>query len=737
MRRFLTVFFVLFLFSKVNAQAQLRGKVVDEQGSPLSEAFIYFPELGRGTLSAEGGQFHLDNLPEGPITVQCSFIGYGTFLDQVPSNEQHLRIQLISSAIETEEVVVSGGAASAQHENAVKIEVLAVKDMQVGGALSTMQALTKVPGVDMMAMGPGVAKPVIRGLSMNNILTLNNGFRVENYQYGEHHPLGIDASSVERVEIIKGPASLLYGSDAIGGVVNFIKTRPAPVGTSEAFYTATTHSNSMGLEQSVGYSTAGKNLSGALVMGNKSHSDYLQGGGDFVPNTRFNERVLNGQLGYTTKRSSHRFFYDLFNQDLGMSVEEAAALNLERGRTNENWFQDLSYQMLSTKNTWYTGGGLLEANAALQRAHRSLVTEELDPNVEMRLNTMNTELKWNRRVNERSNFTLGVQNMFQDNANLNNRTAQFLPNATTAATGLLATAQHYFNEHTQVQWGARFDANSIQTKALGTPGDFNYRDSISRTYANFNGSIGMTHNIDHRWVLRANLARGYRAPTLYELTTHGLHGNQYEMGNPDLVAQNALELDASVHYHADFISFDAALFRNDIANYIFSEHSEDTTPTGLEIVKFEQADALLYGGEAGLHVHPKALPWMHAEATYAAVIATVEGDEFLNFVPANKIRYEWAAELGPQKNPWELSAFGLYAFAQNRAGHHESPTEAYHIIGLSVRKNWAWNSRTVETALSISNLFDTQYFDHLSALKPLGYYNTGRNISLNIRVPIL
>ena len=143
----------------------------------------------------------------------------------------------------------------------------------------------------MIAKGQGVSKPVIRGLSMNDVLVMNNGVRIENHQFSENHPLGIDDNDVERIEIIKGPASLLYGSDAIGGVINFIKEKPAPVGKILGGYRIQLHSNTLGMNNSIGLKGASKNLFGGFRFGNKTHADYLQGGGDYVPNSRFNEIV--------------------------------------------------------------------------------------------------------------------------------------------------------------------------------------------------------------------------------------------------------------------------------------------------------------------------------------------------------------------------------------------------------------------------------------------------------------
>ena len=127
----------------------------------------------------------------------------------------------------------------------------------------------------MISKGSGVAKPVIRGLSMNDILVLNHGVRFENYQYSSHHPLGIDEFGIEGVEVIKGPASLLYGSDAIGGVINFIKEKPAPIGTVTGDYNMALYANSLGMTNNLGIKGSGKNFFAGVRVGQKTRNNFV------------------------------------------------------------------------------------------------------------------------------------------------------------------------------------------------------------------------------------------------------------------------------------------------------------------------------------------------------------------------------------------------------------------------------------------------------------------------------
>ena len=172
-----------------NAQNKITGKITDQDNLPIVGANIFVPDMNKGTTSNNNGTYELSNLPNGKIKIQFSYIGYGNCVESVVLNGKslELNIALTQTAIEAEEVVVSGGYSSTQHENAVKIDVLKLDPRAIISTPNFTEVLTKVSGVDMISKGSGVSKPVIRGLSMNDILVLNNGVRFENYQYSKEN----------------------------------------------------------------------------------------------------------------------------------------------------------------------------------------------------------------------------------------------------------------------------------------------------------------------------------------------------------------------------------------------------------------------------------------------------------------------------------------------------------------------------------------------------------------------
>ncbi|OQA00378.1 MAG: putative TonB-dependent receptor precursor [Bacteroidetes bacterium ADurb.Bin408] len=700
---------------------------------------MFLAEQNKGVYANADGMYRFDNLPSGKITIQFSFTGYNTVVKtlMLTKGNKEINATLSEAVIETQQVVITGGAINSQHDNAVKIDVLKSRDILLSGSANLTESLTKIPGVDMIAKGQGVSKPVIRGLSMNEILVMNNGVRIENYQFSEDHPLGVDNNDVDRVEIIKGPASLLYGSDAIGGVINFIKDKPAAKNQITGDYQGQLHSNTMGVNNSLGIKGASDHFFSGLRLTQKTHEDYKQSGGVFVPNSRFNEWSLSAHTGFTGKTGTFKMYYDYFKQDLGMAVPPVIPVVTEPGRKNNIWYQNLAHHLISSQNKLYLGLFKWEINAAYQSALRKLNIISTAPSVEMNLNTLTYETKLNFSPKENADYTFGIQGMSQNNLNRNNREAQFLPDADIKNLGLLTFAQYTFIQKIKFQGGLRYDFYSTQTHAMGNSSEDTYHAPVSKNYNSLSGSAGITYNLNEKLLFRGNFAKAYRVPNLSELTSNGEHGERFEIGNNTLQPEDAKEWDLSVHYHSNLFSFDIAGFYNNISDYIYIRPTNDTSSSGLMIYKFFQTDAVLSGGEAGLHFHPVFIPWLHIKGVYTAVTGKQSNGDYLPFIPAQKFHYEIRAErenLGVMYHPniW-LSA--LTVLRQSTPSFFETETPGYSLFNGGFNTELKVKNQFFSIGFSINNIFDTRYFDHLSTLKPIGFYNQGRNVCIFLKIP--
>lgn len=721
------------------AQNKISGKITDHQGISMPGALVALPDLQKGTVTDSLGRFQLTNLPNGKHKVQASFLGYASVIETVElkGSELNLHIILHPSVIETEEIVVTGGSSSTQHENAVKIEILKLHGHHAKASPNFAEMLTQIPGVDMISKGNGVSKPVIRGLSMNDILVLNHGVRFENYQYSSHHPMGIDEFGLESVEVIKGPASMLYGSDAIGGVLNFIKEKPAPVGTVMGDYNLQLFSNSLGANQSLGIKGTKDNVFGGIRLGMKTNADYLQGGGDYVPNSRFNEQSFKANAGTTGKLGSFKLFYDYSQQNLGLVEDEAIESISERGRKPTLFYQTVNTHLVSSQNKLYLGKSKLEVNTAVQNTQLAHLGEPNEYELEMGLTTFTYDAKLFLPSQKSSEFIVGLQGMEQENRNLNRRETILLPNAHTRNLAFLGLAQHTWANKLTLQAGLRYDMKAIESDAVGLAGEDGYRAQLDKDYGSVSGSAGATYHVNNKWLVRANVASAYRTPNLAELTSNGPHETRYEVGDQSLVPEKSLEYDLSTHYHATNVTFDVAAFYNRVNDFIYIAPTGTDTPEGLPVYRYQQHDAVLKGGELGMHYHPRQLSWMHMVATYAMVVGKQRNGDYLPFIPAHKLNLEWRAEadkLGFLNDAY-VSVNPSVAFDQRNAAPDETGTMGYTLWDVTVGTQLPLSRHAIYLSLAANNLFDKKYIDHLSTLKEVGMYNPGRNIVFSLRVP--
>lgn len=740
MKKYSTFFLLIFLCHLVIGQNEIKGTITDgETNMPLVGATVFALEQNKGTVTDNDGNFIISDLPNGKFKIQASYLGYNSLVEIVFLKNSPITLNFVlkQTPIETQEIVVSGGYNSTQHDNAVKIDVLNLATLKNPGYPNFTRLLTSIPGIDMISKGNGVSKPVIRGLSMNDILILNNGVRFENYQYSDHHPLGIDEFGIEKVEIIKGPASLLYGSDAIGGVIDFVKEKPAPVSQIVGDYNLQLFSNSSGLTNNLGIKGSSKKFFGGLRFGMKSNEDYLQGGGDFVPNSRFNECSLKTNIGFTSKTGTFKLFYDFNNQKLGLTEPEAVVQVTERDRKNEIWYEQFKNHLVSSQNKLFLGNYKLEFNAAFQNTDLIHFGEKNVIGIEMALRTITYETKLYLPSNENSEYIIGFQGLNQENKNLNNRETILLPNANIGNYSVFGLLQHTFFEKLKLQSGIRYDYKLLSTQTTGLPTEYSYRPGIEKNYRSFSGSLGATYHQSEELLFRFNFTAAYRTPNLAELTSNGKHETRYELGNRNLVPQNAYEIDFSVHYHSENITFDVAVFNNLINNYIFISPSNDTTPQGDKIYKYQQTNSRLFGGEAGFHIHPKPVGWLHFQTTFSTVTGKQKNGDYLPFIPANKLNFEvWAEK---EKIAFLQDAFiranAQKAFSQINPAPGEDKTSAYTLFDIGIGADIIVADQILSIGITVNNIFDKKYRDHLSTLNEVGYFDPGRDITITLKMP--
>lgn len=735
--KFIFNLLLIMAIPSLYAQNALTGTISDKKtNEPIVFANVYLPQLEKGSTTDNNGNFTINNLPKGTYKMVISIIGYETFsqIANIPSAES-LRIALNPSAIEMEEVIVSTPFHKLQSENVMKVERESVSDLKSKGSVTLTDGLSNIAGVESVTTGLSIGKPVIRGLSSNRVLVYTQGVRLENQQFGDEHGLGLNEAGVESVEVIKGPASLLYGSDALGGVLYLNPERFAEANTTKGDIGGTYYSNTQGYSTNAGVKSSGEKFKFLFRGSLAEHSDY-QTKDYSVTNTRFREQDFKSGLGFQDNKFKTELRYNINHSKLGIPEEIGVQSN---DRTPLLPYQDITNHVLSSKSSVFFNNSSLDINLGLLYNDRKefedhhededevLEEEEehegeegLDPALHMKLKTFNYDVKYNLPQMGKFETIIGVQGMNQTNTNYGEE--QLIPDATTNDIGILATSHIHF-EKVDIQLGARFDNRTIDVL-----------DGLNRNFSSFNGAVGIKTDIANQLTMRLNLATGFRAPNLAELTSDGTHEgtNRYEIGNPNLTNEQNFQADLSLEYGNEHFELFANGFYNLIQNYIY------ITPNG-EIIEdspafdYVQNDARLYGGEVGFHLHPHPLDWLHVESSFESVTGQQEDDTYLPLIPANSLRNTIRVEIDSQ---WFKKGYAFITlkstFAQNNINQFETTTDAYDLLSAGFGGTIQFFKKDLELFVSGTNLTDAEYINHLSRLKSEGIFNIGRNFNIGL-----
>ncbi|MCF4101737.1 TonB-dependent receptor [Gillisia sp. M10.2A] len=735
------ILFAIAISATAFSQNTIKGKVIDaETQEPIFSASIYFSKLDKGSMSSVDGDFTIVNIPEGNHELVISSLGYATqtFKIKVPSN-QDLLILLQPTAIEMEAVIVSTPFHQLQSENVVKVERATVGDLQKAGAITLADGITQLPGVESITTGSGIGKPVIRGLSANRVLVYTQGVRLENQQFGDEHGLGVSSSGVESVEVIKGPASLLYGSDALGGVLYLNPEKYAASNVSSLDAAVNYFTNTLGTEANIGFKTSGNKFKYLLRGNYATHSDYKTGGGKRVTNSRFTEKDLKAGIGYQNNKYRGDLRYN-YNNTLAGIPEEIGAQTTSKTETLPN--QKLNNHILSFDNKVFLKNSSFNFKLGYIFNDRKEFEEPEDdlaedlPALEMHLETLNYDLKYNAAKWGNFETIFGIQGMFQTNKNFGEEL--LIPDAKLRDFGILATT-HLHLDNIDLQAGLRFDNRNLETNEYGMEGEPSYFAPVKRDFNSYNGALGAKYNILKSLTARLNLATGFRAPNLSELTSNGTHEgtNRYEIGNADLKNEQNFQIDLALEYRNEHFEIFANAFYNKVNNYIYLNPTSEFVDEN-PVFRYVQDDAKLYGGEAGMHIHPHPLDWLHIESSLEMVKGEQDSGKNLPLIPAtsitNTLRMEFEKTMFLE-NPYSFISLKS-TLAQNKVSDFETNSQGYSLLNAGIGGNFNYINTNFNVRISANNILDKAYISHLSRLKPDNIPNMGRNISLSISAKI-
>lgn len=809
-----TNYFIILLIIigslKITAQQSIKGYIKSsENNEPLAGVVAYIPNINKATLSDAKGYFEFNNIRQGTYLIEFKLLGYKTISKKViiqENTDNILHIVLSPSAREIDEVVVTTALdVTPYKDNPMPVKSINFDKINENASDNIIEAIGRKNNVWALSTGPGIAKPVIRGLGYNRTMVLVNGLRQEGQQWGDEHGTEIDQYSIQKAEIIKGPGSIMYGSDALAGVINFIPYKIQNDGFHGKYLGLYQDNNKM-FANSIILQYRKNDIGFYIQATQKDASNYQNKIDGKVFNTGFNERNISTALQIDKNWGYTHFFASAFTQKLNMpegdrdstghfikfiKINDTTIGKVPVSQTDLNsyhfnipyqYIQHYRFQNYSVFNL--RDNSRIISNIGYQYNIRNefgpekLLEKHSDSdkdkigNLSMHLHTIPFQIKYLKTIDSTQMLSIGTTGMEQ--IHINKGEELLIPDYQ-----LLDAGAFVFYQKTLNKWafagGLRFDIRNINTKNMyldstGLPSETSSLppngsikfNALSKTYYNISGTTGLVYNGWKNWTLRFNIARGFRAPNLSELASNGAHEGtiRYEYGNNQLKPEVSHQIDAGLAYNGEHLLFEITPFANYINNYIYYRKLSSVLGGDSIITKdgenlwaftYNQGKALIYGGEAGIDIHPHPLDWLHIESNFSylkgSMLNQTDSTKYLPFFPpsrwVNEIRTEWN-NLNKSLKQLFIKIEAVYVFPQNhffKAYNTETFTPDYTLLNTAAGIKFKyWKDKNIQLIVGVNNLLDEAYQDHLNRLKytppnPMtgkGLYNMGRNIFVRL-----
>lgn len=735
--KFVPVLFFPLLAATAGAQS-IQGTVTGDHG-PLAGVAVRLLELDRMQLTGATGTYRFDGVPAGTYRVYAGIAGFAPAIDTVTSTGTDLTLNftLKPSAIPLPEIIVS--AAPVARPAADQYQAVASMsrfDLAQSAGMTLADKLGELPGVAVRGNGMAPNRPILRGLGDNEVLVLENGLRMGDIAtYDPAHATPIDALSVAQVDVVRGPASVLYGPNTIGGLVNVVTNLVPTAGDRSLSGSAALEGNSVN-DEFAGYVNSVFTSRGSAF---RVSAGGLHGGAIRIPSGT-----------YTDPGTGAAFDLDHLPQSFDHSAEGGAGYSYQGAfgmigvggqryamnygipgvPPNPNWatVPPTTSRIAQQRSTFelrglLNAGGALFERIKLDAAYNDYTHSEFptaqdstgvsDPQANhFHKRELNATLQFQQRTAGRWSGTVGLWTDYQK---LDISGDQPLgPNSST--TGLAGYVYEEFlaAPGTRLQAGVRYDYSHIRTH----PNPYS-TDSVFQTLADsrnanaFTASLGAVRQLSQGLTASFSVARSFRAPTVQELFANGLDApsGTYSIGTATLKPEAGLGVDASLHGEFGRAAFELSPYVNVISRYIYGFLRGDTIQ-GFPVRQFAATDARLAGFEASVTVAATPALVFEAHTDYVNAEDTRQHVP-LPFIPPLRglfrARYQGSVYSGLVE--WRMAA------RQTRLGDGDTPTAGYAVmdVGLGLRLNRG--GMVSQLTLNCENVFNTVYRDNLSVIK--------------------
>lgn len=733
MKPLFTLFFCALLglqdFS-AHAQTAFSGTVIETgTGEPVPGATVYIEALQKGASADDSGRFVLENLEHGEWTLEVRSLGFEPLIAEISHpSEEEIVFELRASVVQSDDVIVTASliGRSVQYQPA---QSLSAEQLQQRAAPSLGEILDGNPGVTTRSFGSAPARPVIRGFDGDRVLVLQNGERMGDLSgTAVDHAVGLDPLAMDRVEVVRGPASLMYGSGAIGGVVNLFSAdmpREWEPGSRSEIASHVSSMNSMGAGLvSTRYGTDRFAVTGRMIYRN---------GGDLttpdgtLPDTALRNLSFGGGLGYRlgpveTGLSITGMNYDYglpeMIDDLNKSIEiRMNRLNIQSISTIEmdRFFEHAELRM------HYSDYGHDEVE--ISRVPQGTVEEFVAITFAQQM--LSSSLLLRHRKTGPFEGALGLG--FNRSALQLGGGDALTPNAAGTFLAGFIYEEIGLTDALSMKTGLRMEWKDTRVKTNEL-----FRDASifeDRTDLIFSGAVGLNYSRSDLFTTGFQVARAYRTPTIEELYSFAPHAaaGSFDRGNPNLQNEISLGADAFADYSGERISWQISLFANRISNYVdFFPTGETHQPSGLPVFEYGSKDAIIYGFEIMAGLRLSRIFTAEAGADYVRGYEYTGNRNDLTFIPPFRVYASLRAEQGK----WHAGPRVRVVSRQDRVAPNERPTDGYVLIGADAGYRLGHG---VTLSLRLDNLLNERYRDHLSRVENRNAPMPGRNVNVMLR----
>ena len=457
------------------------------------------------------------------------------------------------------EVTVTGvtGDTKLKHATA-PVSIVTPQMLKATASTNVIDAISRQPGISQLTTGGSISKPIIRGLGYNSVVVMSEGVRQEGQQWGDEHGVEVAGNSVHSVEILKGPASLMYGSDAMAGVV-ILHAQPTLANGERRAHVGSEYQTNNGL---FGYnlSIAGneKGFVWDARFSQKLAHAYKNKYDGYVPGSQFRENAGRLMLGFNKEWGHSRLTWTAYHLTPGIVEGErdpqtgdlvcSSSSPTSYGKSLP--FQEVKHYKLVWDNAVNISTGYLKAIVGYQQNRRQEYEESMDDyGIFLKLHTLTYDLRYISHEFNGWKLSTGIGGMYQKSEN---KGEEFLiPDSRLFDFGIYATATKNLGDRWTLNGGVRYDHRHLHGDELVEDGDVRFTD-FSRHFNGLTGSVGVVCNINDHFNLRLNVARGFRTPNMSELASNGVHEGsvRYELGSQHLKAEYSLQTLASTSLRA-------------------------------------------------------------------------------------------------------------------------------------------------------------------------------------------